>query len=132
MTNSVAAVSSSTPLTQSDISRLPQGAAAQAAAQPAAAQGLTADVYGEPKESHTLRNTIIGLVVAAGALVGLRHCGFIKNFKTGAEAKWYDSYIRKPIFVAGDYIQKGVLWPYNKVKGWFSKAPAPGPEAPTA
>lgn len=119
MTSSVSSVSHS-PLSPSDISRLPQGAAPQL--QPSATQGLQEDTYGEPK-SNTLRNTLIGVVVAAAALVGLKRWGGSLVKFDPNNMKWYD-HIKKVVVTTADYIEKPFIWTYSKVKGWFGKGNA--------
>ena len=120
MTAPITTVSSHNPLTSSDITRLPQGAISAtsqtAAPQAAAPQALTEDTFGEqPKESHTLRNTIIGLVIAAAAIVGLKHCKFMQ-VSDPANMKWYD-HPKQWINKLGEWIEKPFVWTYKKLFG---------------
>ena len=112
---SVAAVPHS-QLTQNDITRLPKHAIQpQTISQ---VRDMRPDTFGENKESHTLRNTIIGLAVAAAAIVGIKHWGansFLK-IQDANNMKWYD-HIKKWTTKLGDWIE----YPFVKLKGVFSK-----------
>ena len=108
------------PLTDSDITRLPQGTINMPHA--AAIQNLSADtaeISGKNK-SHSLRNTIIGLVIAAAAVVGLKHCSFmeVKNIN---DMKWYD-HIKSWNNKLGEWIEKPFKWICNKFSGGHKSA----------
>jgi len=112
-------------LTQDDITRLPKNSVSVAANQ-------AADTFeSEKQESHALRNTIIGIILAAGAIVGLKHCSFMKF--DANDAGFMTKYIKKPISTLGGWIE----WPFVKVakmikgeKGETPKAPDTPPKAP--
>lgn len=114
MTSAITPVSHS-PLTSSDITRLPQGAIATQ--QHGAASALQADTYGD-KKSSTLKKTIFGLVVAAAVIVGLKHWGaesFMK-VKDPANLKWYD-HLKNWGNKLGEWIETPFIWVYNKCTG---------------
>lgn len=108
---------SHSPLTQQDITRMPQSAGKPDALK----QGIPtmpSDTYGSgDQKSHTLRNTIIGLVIAAAAIVGLKHCSFMQ-IKDVSNMKWYD-HIKSWNNKLGGWIEKPFVWTYKTVKGWF-------------
>ncbi|MCQ2957928.1 MAG: hypothetical protein MJ180_03385 [Candidatus Gastranaerophilales bacterium] len=103
----------SASLTQEDITRMPKSFTP-------GAQGLEADTFETKKESHAVRNTIIGLLIAAAAIVGLKHCGFMKVEE--GSTKFLDKWIKKPINKLGEWIE----WPFVWVKNKFSSGKAAG------
>ena len=112
---SVAPVSH-TPLTQNDITRLPQKAVNF---QNRAENTPSEDSYSsQTKKSSGLAKTIFGLVVIAAVLAGLKHWGKDSFMKIAdpANMKWYD-HIKKYALVAADYIEKPFLWAYKKCGG---------------
>ena len=116
---------SHSPLTTSDITRLPQGAVASQ--QPGAVASLQNDEFNNSQKSSTLKKTIFGLVVAAAVIVGLKHWGknsFMKIQDT-ANMKWYD-HLKQWGNKLGEWIEKPFVWAYDKIAG--KKVP----EAPTA
>lgn len=114
-----------TPLNPATISRMPSYATnSQTQTQQPAASNPIND-YGAPKKkSHWFRNTIIGLVVLAGATAILRgKVDVFKNFDKAADlaadAKFLDKaahYGKKGVAVAGDFlIEKGAaVWNFIK------------------
>ena len=122
---------SHSPLTDSDITRLPQGAVNSAVGHDQIITAMPHDTYGYGvPESHTLRNTIIGLVVAAAAIVGLKHCSFMQ-VKDVSNMKWYD-HIKSWNNKLGGWIEKPFVWTYKTVKGWFGGHKASEPSVPKA
>ena len=127
--NPIAVVAHS-PLTQSDITRLPNGAVTTT---PAAAQTISADTF-EPqqKKSSKLKKAIIGIIGIAAISVALKR--FAPNLlKVDANnAKWTD-YIKKGITKIADCAE----WPFVKAKQLFTgkkvdAAPAGTTPAPAA
>ena len=110
--NPIAVVAHS-PLTQSDITRLPNGAVTTT---PTAAQTISADTF-EPqqKKSSKLKKAIIGIIGIAAISVALKR--FAPNLlKVDANnAKWTD-YIKKGITKIADCAE----WPFVKAKQLFT------------
>ncbi len=110
------------PLTDNDITRLPKGQMPPHQSIPIPVSGAdTVELSGTDK-SHTMRNTIIGLVIAAAAIVGLKHCSFMQ-IKDVSNMKWYD-HIKSWNNKLGEWIEKPFVWTYNKIRGTKSETPA--------
>ncbi|MCR4881890.1 MAG: hypothetical protein K6A44_08070 [bacterium] len=122
---------SHSPLTPSDITRLPQGAVSPQGHGAIPAMGH--DEFESSQKSSALKKTIFGLVVAAAVIVGLKRWGaesFMK-VKDPANLKWYD-HIRNGVNKLGEWIEKPFIWAYNKCTGKAAAetpAPAPTPAA---
>jgi len=110
------------PLTDNDITRLPKGQ--MPVHQGVPTQGLRTDTVeiSGVDNYHTLRNTVIGLVIAAAAVVGLKHCSFMQ-IKDVSNMKWYD-HIKSWNNKLGEWIEKPFVWAYNKIRGVKSETPA--------
>ncbi|MDD3593750.1 MAG: hypothetical protein PHX18_03880 [Candidatus Gastranaerophilales bacterium] len=106
-----------TPLSQNDITRLPNQASAAIAA-PAAAVTQSGDYYGEPKKMSGLTKTIIALAVAAGALVTLKRTNLLK---VAPDATGTMSKIKGYAAKAADYVEYPFVKAYKFVKGLFGK-----------
>ena len=118
---------SHSPLTDTDITRLPQSAVKNDSRQEQIA-AMPSDSYGYGvSQSHTLRNTIVGLIVAAAAIVGLKHCSFMQ-IKDVSNMKWYD-HIKSWNNKLGGWIEKPFVWTYKKVSGLFGGNKASGADA---
>jgi len=93
-------------LSQEDIARLPKNYGIPSG-------GLQADTYESQQESGKAKSIIVTALVAAAALVGLKHLPFMKVEKeaTGFIAK----FIKKPIAAVGGAIE----WPFVKLAGIF-------------
>ena len=90
-------------LTQDDIARMPKSSVSLMTK-------VSADTFeSDNNESHTLRNTIIGLIIAAAAIVGLKHCSFMKV--EANDAGFMAKYVKKPVTKLGEWIE----WPFVKV-----------------
>ena len=114
---------SHTPLTQNDITRLPQKAVNF---QNRAENTQNEDTYSsQTKKSSGLAKTVFGLVVLAAVLVGLKHWGKDSFMKIAdpENMKWYD-HIKKYAGIAADYIEKPFLWLYKKCGGKLEEATA--------
>lgn len=109
------------PLTQSDITRLPKDAV-----QPkevATQQGSQADTYESNKPS-ALKKTIWTIVGLAALAVAAKYLGRNSFLKFDANnMKWYD-HIKKYTMVAADYIEKPFIAGYKKVLSWLPKKTA--------
>jgi len=111
---------SHSPLTQSDIARLPNN--------PVNTSGTSAipmvqDEFVPQKKSSTLKKVVFGLVAAAAVIVGLKHWGqnsFLKVANDAKNIKWYD-YIKKGVVKTADYIEKPFVATYKWIKGLISK-----------
>ena len=104
----------STGLSQEDITRLPKN-------YNTSSSGLQADAYESQQESGKAKSTIMTVLLAAAAIVGLKHCGFMKVTpdSTGFIAK----FIKKPIAAIGGIIE----WPFVKLAGIFKSKPTEAP-----
>ena len=117
------ATTNSTSLSQEDITRLPKNYNIPST-------GLQADTYEAHQDSsEKTKSIIMTVLLAAAAIVGLKHCGFMKvsSESTGFIA----NFIKKPIAKIGGIIE----WPFVKLAGIFKSKPAdtptPTPPVPT-
>jgi len=102
-----------TPLTTSDITRLP---GSSSPAPMASQQIMPTDNFVQPKKSSKLKKTIIGIVgLAAVAVVLKRFCPNLLKVDAN-NAKWTD-YIKNGVTKVAEYAE----WPFVKLKGCFSK-----------
>lgn len=124
--NPVNSVVSHSPLTQNDITRMPRSAADVAVAPQAAGT----DTY-QPtteKKSGTLGKVLLGLAVAAAAIVGVKR--FAPNWVNNVDVNnpgimgkiknaisWTADKIELPFLKAWEYSKKGFEW----VKNLFTK-----------
>ena len=117
--NPVSVVSHS-PLTQSDITRLPLAAQPQKGA----SAENSGDAYVAPKKSSALKKTIWTLIGLAAVAVGLKYWGRNSFMKFDPNnMKWFD-HIKKYTMIAADYVEKPFLYGWNKIKGWLPKKAA--------
>lgn len=110
------------PLSESDITRLPQAASTVAAAPAATVAAPEGDTYGEPKKMSSATKTLIGLAVVAGSLVALKR--FTGLLKVAPDATGTMSKIKGYVAKAADYVEYPFVKTYNFVKGLFGKKAA--------
>ena len=97
-----------TGLSNEDITRLPRN-------YDIPATGLQADTY---ESSNGKRGIIMPILLAAAAVVGLKHCGFMKV--TPESTGFIANFIKKPIAKVGGIIE----WPFVKLMELFKSSKA--------
>lgn len=115
---------------QMDISPLEARGTQQGQAAPASATKVEQDSYGEPKrKTHTVRNVLIGLVVAIAAAWGLGK-GLPKIKAIGNATEGWKFKVKQ----ASEWTARNIEWPFKwiKSKTWGKNKPeASSPAGPT-